>query len=162
MRFPPLLSLIAAYSFMGVVSGLKCPRQYTPASNTGVLSSSSLVLKIRGGAGPLEPMMVAKAATAIVGAQGLVNVMCTEANLKFYGVDTSDDIDLLMCTKVTGFNQLAPTVTAAALLFYGTDVDTAIAYGFFAIHHHVFHWADQRRSPEVWDCELCLQIMFGY
>ena len=89
-----------------------------------------MVLKIRGGAGPLDPMMIAKTATVIVGAQGLVNVMCTEANLKFYGVAASEDIDLLLCTKMTGFNQLAPAVTAAALLFYGTDVDTAIAYGF--------------------------------
>eukprot|EP00536_Pseudo-nitzschia_multiseries_P010572 jgi/Psemu1/289158/fgenesh1_pg.327_\ len=131
MRFSRLLYIIAAYGLTGVVSGLKCPRQQTSTRTATTLSSSSTpVLQIRGGAGSMDPTVVAKTATAIIGVQGLINVLCPEANLQFYGVNATDDFDLLVCTKMTGFYQLVPTVTATALLFYDTTVNTAIAYSF--------------------------------
>jgi hypothetical protein len=73
-------------------------------------------------------MMVAKTSTALLGAQGLANVLCTDACLKSYGITSASEEDIL-ATKTTGANQLCATTTAALLLFYGTDVNTALTYG---------------------------------
>jgi hypothetical protein len=121
------LFLFAVWSTLGVASGLKRPRQQT-SSSSGTSSSYATVLKVRGGAGPLDPMMVAKTSTALVSAQALANVLCTDACLKSYGITSASEEDILT-TKVIGVNQLCATTTAALLLFYGTDVNTALAYG---------------------------------
>jgi len=121
------LFLIAGCSILSVASGLKSPWQH--ASSTEALSSSSsMILKVRGGAGPLDPTLVAKTATALVATQGLVNVLCTEASLKAYGVASASEEDVI-AVQLNGFTQLSNAISPALLLFYGTDVNTALAYG---------------------------------
>jgi len=114
------LSLISIYAFslLGIASGLKKP---APASTEALLN-------IRGGAGPLDPMVVAKTGAALVGTQGLANVLCAEATLSSYGLTSASDDDI-MIEEMIGFVQVSGAVTSALLLFYDMDVNSALAYG---------------------------------
>jgi hypothetical protein len=118
MRVSLSLISIYAFSFLGVVFGLKKP---TPASTEALLN-------IRGGAGPLDPMVVSKTGAALIGTQGLAKVLCTEASMRTYGLTSASDDDV-MIEEMMGFVLLSGAVTSALLLFYDMDVNSALAYG---------------------------------
>jgi len=117
---------------MGTTSALKSSSQYT--SSTINTYSSPSVLKIRGGAAPLDPnkpKVVVSTATALAGAQGFVSILCSEAKFKAYCTVASKyitDGNNVMVGEKIEYMQLISVVTVAMLVFYGIDGKTALAY----------------------------------
>jgi|SaaInl74LU_5_DNA_1037368.scaffolds.fasta_scaffold20368_4 hypothetical protein len=83
--FLSILSFSAAARFgsSGRLFAAVTPRRAPPVTATALAKSRSTddILKLRGGAGPLDPSIVVKTASVIAGIQGLV--------LQFAPVDTS-------------------------------------------------------------------------
>ena len=94
-----------------------------------ILGVVSAITKSQGENSPLDPVLVAKLATALFGVQGLVNVLCTEASLKAYCPNSSTTLEDVIIFKSQGYLQLSIVVTAFLLVFYDADIDVALAYG---------------------------------
>ena len=134
------LSLVGILSIFGVASGLKSPRKQAPFSEI-LTSTSSSTLNIRGGAGALDQSAlnaagylqdskskVAMAGAVLVGAGGLLNILCSETIMNAHGATNAMDDDL-MINEFIGFTQLTDAVMTLLIVAYGVDVNTALAYG---------------------------------
>lgn len=99
----------------------------------GPLASLNSVAKLRGGAGPLDPTLVAKVGMAVQAAQGAYGMLAPSKNTQMYGGKTSATMDDLM-------EGMAAAIFRCALMGYlsiikGEPVHRVIGIG--AIPHFV-------------------------
>ncbi len=85
------LSTAARFGSSGRLFATVSPRR-APATATAALAKSSTddILKLRGGAGPLDPSIVVKTASVIAGIQGLVVQFAPVDTAVFYGHDEEE------------------------------------------------------------------------
>jgi len=96
-------------------------------SNHYTKVTSSKALTVRGGTGPLDPVVVAKVATAIVGVDVIVSVISPATTRKNRGLPTSPTLDF-KCQFIN-YTAAAHILSAACILFRGLSINTAVAYG---------------------------------
>jgi hypothetical protein len=87
-------------------------------------------LFVRGGAGPLDPTQVAKAATILGGASSVFNYLAPEKTYRGWGdkLEHSNPVSLWMVERI-GCNSMQLALTCGGLFLWGMDTEKAMALG---------------------------------
>jgi len=121
------LFFVVAIGGYGVAAAKKSPPPVLKTSSLSTLPALKNQLEVRGGAGPLNPTLVAKAATVTALGQGFLSSQAPEPCLEIYGMDKGNPVAAAWM-RLFGASVLAIGVTGLCLFFKETDASTAFGW----------------------------------